>query len=81
ISTSQVWATELEVRALASVLDSPVVLLEIGKPPKPYNENGRNNPIFLQHVNGNHFISCVPSGGKTSRYVYSVIKSRLDKNE
>lgn len=60
IKTPGVWATELEVRALADLLERPVVILTHGQAPKTYLETSKARPLILRHVNGNHFESCTP---------------------
>lgn len=44
---AQVWATDIEIEALASMLKCPIVLMESGSKPKIYNREAKNNPIFL----------------------------------
>ncbi len=51
ISWPQVWATEIEVEALAAMLECPIVLMEGVSGPKIYNREAKNNPIFLHHMN------------------------------
>jgi hypothetical protein len=51
ISMPQVWATEIEIDALASMLECPIVLMEGGSEPKTYNREAKNNPIFLHQMN------------------------------
>lgn len=71
----QVWATELEIQALAAHLQRPIVLISLDAVPKIYNEPGKNKPIFLNHKNWNHYESCRPVNPKTSQEVYNEIKN------
>lgn len=74
MGTSQVWGTEIEIAALAADLKRPIVLLTAGNRPVIYNREREEEPIFLRHVGGNHFESCIPCKGLTARDVYSDIK-------
>ena len=72
----QVWGTELEIQALASYLDCPIVLLTVGMQPKIYNSESKNLPLFLHHLNDNHFEACIRLKGLTIKDVYNGIKSQ-----
>ncbi|HEX4838982.1 MAG TPA: hypothetical protein VFU89_00890 [Rhabdochlamydiaceae bacterium] len=72
----QVWGTELEIQALASYLDCPIVLLTVGMQPKIYNSESKNYPLFLHHLNDNHFESCIPFKGLATKDVYNGIKNQ-----
>jgi hypothetical protein len=72
----QVWATELEINALSTLLDCPFILLALGAKPKIYNPEGKNAPIFLHHVRGNHFEACTPFKGLKTQDVYNAIKNK-----
>ena len=78
MATPQVWATELELKALACYLNCPIALLAPGVRPKMYNpiKNGveRMTPIFLHHSHENHFEACFPIKGLTSEEIYNYIK-------
>jgi len=73
---SQVWGTELEIQAVSSYLDCPIVLLTVGMQPKIYNSESKNPPLFLHHLNDNHFEACIPFKGLTIDDVYNVIKNQ-----
>ncbi len=74
MNTSQVWATELEIEALAAMINCPIILMEKRFNPKIYNPEGKGTPIFLHHLRGNHFESCIPFKGLTIQDVYHFIK-------
>jgi hypothetical protein len=74
MKTPQVWATELEIQALAAMINCPIVLMEKRVNPKIYNPEGEGTPIFLHHLRGNHFESCIPFKGLTIQDVYHFIK-------
>ena len=74
IAQPQVWATELEISALAHMLEHPIVLMSDGIKPKIYLPNDNNPPLFLQHLHGNHFTSCVPFKGLTPSEIYQMLK-------
>ncbi len=73
-----VWATELEIDALAYMLRTPFVVFSKEYPkPRVYNTDAsEKNPVFLHHVNQNHFEACVPFKGLEPRDIYEVIKIR-----
>jgi hypothetical protein len=73
VAQPQVWATELEINALSTLLQRPIVLLSVGALPKIYNSNGPNPPIFLNHKNWNHFESCVSSNPAALMKTYQKI--------
>jgi len=74
IGTPTVWATEFEIHALAHSLNQPIVLLVEGKLPRVYNLESENEPVFLQQINGNHFIAGVPREGITKKKSFELIK-------
>lgn len=73
---SEVFATELEIEVLAEMLKCPIVLINRESPPKIYNPNGEETPIFLHSVEENFFASCVPTKGLTPAEVYPEIKKK-----
>ncbi len=75
IAQPLVWATELEVHALAFMLDCPIVLMTFGAKPKIYHSGAKNSPLILHYVNTNHFESCVPFKGLTPLDVYPKIRN------
>lgn len=76
MSISQVWATEIEIQALSCMINCPIVLLTLNTNPKIYNAEGKNIPIFLHHMHGNHFEACIPFKGLSTRDIYQAIKSK-----
>lgn len=51
------WAGEPEILALSELLGRPIVNLCKTATTKIYNENSLGIPIFIEHVNSNHFVS------------------------
>ncbi|MGH2613041.1 MAG: hypothetical protein ACRDFB_08355, partial [Rhabdochlamydiaceae bacterium] len=74
MSKSQVWATELEIQATAFKMDCSIVVLAVEDKPKIYNPESPNNPLFLLHVNNNHFKACTPLEGSILGEIYNAIK-------
>ncbi len=72
----EVWGTELEIQAAALTLDAPIVVLSVEEKPKIYNLESKNHPLFLLHVDDNHFTACSPLEGTTAAEIYAVIKSQ-----
>lgn len=70
-----VWATEVEIQALAHMLDRPIILFAPREDPKFYNRASTNDPILLYHKNQNHFVSCLPLKGLTPRDLLPVIEN------
>ncbi len=66
-----VWGSPLEVKAAAFVLGCPIVLITPDYRQETYNPTATESPIFLHHVNGNHFVSCSPLNGLTNTLVFA----------
>ncbi len=73
MSMPQVWGTEVEIHALAYMLQHPIVVLAVDALPKIYNQEASQEPIFLHHLRHNHFEACIPFEGLTAREVYHPI--------
>jgi hypothetical protein len=77
----QVWATTLEIRALADMLKRPIVLLQFEAAPFIYNETAQGGAIFIHHLNDNHFESCIPVEGQKSQDIFAGIKAEIKKEQ
>ena len=77
----QVWATDLEIGAMAEMLNRPIVLFSPDKAPLIYCEEAEGNPLFLSHKHGNHFVACTPFKGFTILDVYGDIKASYTMNK
>lgn len=75
-----VWATELEIQALAYMLDHPIVLFQDNDQRVDIYNPNENYPIFLTHLNGNHFISCLPQSGAVKEVYRAVLEEGLKKS-
>lgn|GEM_PF-3091357 len=73
MKTPLVWATEAEIAALAGMINHPIVLFSQSDEPKLYNQGSENEPILLYHKDENHFVSCEPREGISSRVVLNSI--------
>jgi OTU-like cysteine protease len=76
MSFPQVWATEIEIQALSKMMACPIVVLTQNINAKIYYAEGKNTPIFLHHVHGNHFEACLPFKGLNPQDIYQVIKTK-----
>ncbi len=79
ISKPPAWAGELEMIALAKVLDSPIVRLNPKERPLIYNKESKNTPLFIGFKNGNHYISALASDDKNANDIYAqIVENSLD---
>jgi predicted nuclease with TOPRIM domain len=75
----QVWATTLEIRALADMLKRPIILLQFEAEPFIYNETSQGEAIFIHHLNDNHFESCIPIQGQRAQDIFVGVKNEIKR--
>lgn len=68
-----VWTGDIEIHALSELLNRPMVIMEIGQPAKLYNPASTGQPLFLEHINLNHFVSRIPKQGLDHSEAYAKI--------
>jgi hypothetical protein len=69
----QSWGP-IVLKALATKLASPIVVLSLNGNPKIYNKLGSNTPLFLHDLGTNHFEACIPFKGLQPSDIYEVVK-------
>ena len=82
IAQPTVWGTEIELGSFSDMLNAPIVLFTEEENPKVYHPKAPGEPLFISHVQENHFISCVPFKGLNKREIFhAIVKDLIVQNE